>query len=176
MRNSKRLVLLFAFLLVGMFSTMIYANDTLTGTNVKEVAVLKDDKKIEFLESEDGHIRISKLAKINTFTFDSIMNVEGQAKQNTNITITVNQITADKENTITIVDSKIYELSKIGITESFNQLIELFEGTNQVVLVYSNTKDKQMDGEMSFIVIKEPEQTKENIKSTTIKPTIDIFK
>jgi len=169
MRISKRLMVWAIFIITGLYSSLLYADST-TGANIKAVTVIEDDKKVDVLMSEDEYVRITQPTKVNTSTFESKINIMGEAKFGTNITIEVGSVSTDKDNKLLPKLPKIYELNTVGVTETFNQLIELFEGQNEVVFTYTNEKDKRVRGSMSFMVTREPEETKESLKTYIAKP------
>ncbi|MDF2614100.1 MAG: hypothetical protein K0S71_1886 [Clostridia bacterium] len=165
MKFSKVSMVVFAFVCFWMFSGSLYASEfSTTDSNVKVEVVEKDDKNIEMIVSEDKYVRITQPTKVNTSTFESKMNIAGETSQGTEIVIEVYNIQADKDDISLLKASKVYELKTVGITKSFNQLIELLEGENKVVLTYTNEKDKKDKEEMIFYIIRESEKTKESVK------------
>ena len=173
MKKSKKFVVIFALIVVSLFGHVIYASEiTTTSSNVKVETVTKDDKKVEILTSEDGYVRITQPTKVKTFTFDSKMNIMGETNKGTNIAIEVYNTKLDKDNISLPKDPVLYKLNTVGVTETFNQLIELLEGENRIVLTYTNEKDKINKGKMVFIVTRESEETKERLKITNLYPQL----
>jgi len=169
MKHSKKIGMITAFICFGILSTSVYASEvTTTASNVKVETIEKDDKKIEIIVSEDKYVRITQPTKVNTSTFESKINIMGETSQGTDIVIEVYN-TKPSKNTIS-KDAKVYKLNTVGITETFNQLIELLEGENKVVLIYTNTKDKKNQEEMIYYITRESEETKEKLKSMIIIP------
>ncbi|WP_069999246.1 hypothetical protein [Cellulosilyticum sp. I15G10I2] len=163
MKISKYLIMFFAFVSIGLFSGTIYASDE---SNVKVETVIKNDKKVDIIVSEDKYVRISELAKASTSTFESKMNIMGETKQGTDIVIEVYNTKTDNLSLSKNVTS--YTLNTVGITETFNQLIELLEGENKVVLTYTNEKDKKDKLQMIFYITRESEETKELLKNMRV--------
>jgi hypothetical protein len=174
MKISKKLVMLAAFISFGLFSSSVYASEfnttTSAATNVKTETITKDDKKIEVITSEDKYIRITQPTKPNTSTFESKLIIMGETRQGTDIVIEVYSGKLDKETMAISKEPKIYKLKSVGITETFNQLIELEEGDNKIVLIYTNDKDKKDKEKMVFCITRESEATKEFIKSYIVYP------
>ena len=166
MKISKNLMILATFLMMFLIGSTIYAgDDAFAEANVKVETSVKDGEEIENLVSEDNYVRIymriSELKKNNN-TFESKMNLMIGAKQGTLIVIEVYNTKAEKlpasKNVVT------YTLNPIGITETVNQLIELEEGQNKVVVIYTNEKDKKNNEKMIFFITRELEEKKERIK------------
>ncbi len=168
MRISKNLMIVLTFLSITLFSGTIFASDiTVTPSNVKVETVIKDDKKVEMVVSEDQYVRIAQPTKVNTSTFESKMNIMGETKQGTEITIEVYNTKTD--NLSLSKDVTIYTLKTVGITGSFNQLIELLEGENKVVLTYTHEKDKKEKEKMVFYIVRESEEIKELVKNMLVR-------
>lgn len=175
MKISRKFIVIFAVACVGLFGNAVYASGDVptTATNVKADTVKKEDKMIEMLVSEDEYVRITQPTKVNTFTFESKMNIAGETKQGTDIVIEVYNTKLDKDNIPLPQDAVVYKMNTVGVTETFNQLIDLAEGKNTVVLIYSNDKDKKNNEKMVFFITRESEQTKEKLKSTIIIPQLN---
>ncbi len=164
---SKNLMIALTFLSITLFSGTIFASETaVTPSNVKVETIVKDDKKVEVVVSEDQYVRIAQPTKVNTSTFESKMNIMGETKQGTEITIEVYNTKTD--NISLSKDVTIYKLKTVGITGSFNQLIELLEGENKVVLTYTNEKDKKEKEKMVFYITRESEEIKELVKNMIV--------
>jgi hypothetical protein len=172
MKSFKKLATLLIFVGVGLFGSVVYGSDGATVTsNVTVETVVKDDKKVEVVVSEDKYVRITQPTKVNTSTFESKMNIMGETKQGTDIVIEVYHTKIDKDSTDLPKASATYTLSTVGVTETFNQLIELLEGENKIVLSYTNPKDKKEKANMIFFITRESEETKEKIKTFIVYPS-----
>ncbi|PHV70195.1 hypothetical protein CS063_12005 [Sporanaerobium hydrogeniformans] len=174
MKRMNKTFLLLAFICIGLYAQAIYANDTVvSGSNMKLVEETNGDKKTVNLTSEDSYIRITLDAnKYYPTTFETQLNLEGGAKEGTNIVIKVNSISTDKEDTVLILDTKEYKVVPIGSTKSFNQLIELFDGKNEINLTYTHVKDKKINGTMTFVIEKFTEKDKSKMLELS-KPEIN---
>ncbi len=164
MKAFNKAILVFAFVCMGLFSQTIYANDTIaTGSNLNVVVEKSEDEKTVNLTSEDSSIRITLDAKkyYDLCTFEAQLNLEGGAKEGTNITIKVNNISKDKNRLV--LGTKEYKVATVGSTASFNQLIELFDGQNEINLTYTHEKDKKIQGNMIFVIEKFTESDKNKI-------------
>ncbi len=169
MKRLKNLMLFLAFIGIGLFGSTVYATDVITTTsNVKVETVTKDDKKVEIIVSEDKYVRITQPTKVNTSTFESKMNVMGETSQGTEITIEVYNTSLDKKGISLVKNVTVYTVKTVGITETFNQFIELLEGENKIVLIYTNEKDKKNKEKMIFYVTRESEEKKEFIKTYNV--------
>ncbi len=106
---------------------------------------------------DDGeYIRITQPTSKDdkpSITFDSQVNLMGEARKGTVINIKVynKYIVEDAEDFIDkelakkYVDSLIdeYDLKPVGFTNTFTQLIELEDGENTIVITYSIDEDKE---------------------------------
>ncbi len=177
MKYIKKIIVLCMLSLMGVFSTTIYAAES---SNVVVKSEQKDDKTIEYLASEDGYIsRITQPNKINMTTFESKINLMGEASsQGTEITIEIyNTKTITKAGkTETIFKTEptyAYKLGKVGATCTFNQILDLSEGENQIVVKYINVTDK-VDNKMIFYITRESEENKQQIKNFVVFPSVKI--
>lgn len=151
--------------------TTLYASDTQTGVNVKEQTLtMKSGQTVEVLVSDDGYIRITQPTKVNMSTFESKVNLMGETKQGTEITIAVyNKKASDSKYSETATTT--YELNTVGVTGTFNQLIELSVGDNKIELSYANGKTDTKDV-MVFYIKRESEESKELLKSYKVSPSV----
>ena len=83
---------------MGLYSGVIYANDTSEGYNIESKSVTRNNKQVEILQSQDGgYLQITQIGqnsqsvKIATSTFDERISVSGKANKGTEITIDVYQ-------------------------------------------------------------------------------------
>jgi hypothetical protein len=108
---------------------------------------------------KDEYIRIAQpVIKDNLITFDSQINIIGEAREGLDITIQV------YENLETDEDPVTYTVKKVGATQTFNQLIDLKEGNNVVAIQYVYVADKKespLSGVMYFTINRKPEKTKQ---------------
>lgn len=179
MQYMKKVVMLMMLSLIGLFGTTIYAADT-ESSNVVIKSEQKDGKTIEYLASEDGYIsRITQPNKINTTTFESKINLMGEASaQGMKITIEIyNTKTIGKADKIETVfktePTQVYELGEVGATCTFNQLLDLLVGENKIVVKYINAGNK-IDDEMVFYITRESEENKQQLKNYVVFQSVKI--
>lgn len=170
--KKRKFVFLLVFIMVSLYATVIYADDTKEepkGVNVKVVTEEKDDKSTDYLASEDDYIKIARnntsLKVVNT-TFEAKQLLIGNVNKGTEVTIAIYNKTADKEeykdeasNTYTIT---------VDTIEGFEQLIELPEGENKIKITYSNKEDKKSDI-MVFYIKRESTESKKAIENFVVK-------
>lgn len=169
MKISKNIIMLLMFIGIGLFGSSVYASEvTTTASNIKVETIMRDDKKIEIIVSEDKYVRITQPTKVNTSTFESKMNVMGETSEGTEITIEVYNMNLDKNSSSSLKNVITYDLKTVGFTGTFSQFIELEEGENKVVLIYTNEKDKKTKEKMIFYINRESEEKKEYIKNYNV--------
>lgn len=125
---------------------------------------------------KDEYVRITQPIKKDgiTSTFDNQINVMGEAREGTNVVITVSLSTEEN-----MEEKKLplkYELPVVGATQTFNQLIELNEGTNIIVISYTNVNTKDVYGEMTLAIKREKEDTKKAIKGYIVDQKVILDK
>ncbi len=175
MRKRRSLVFLFVFMMMSLYASAIYANDTkeeVKGVNVKVVTEDKDDKSIDYLVSEDDYVKITRNnsnLKVSNTTFEGKQLLIGSVNKGTEITIAIYNKAANKEeykeeatNTYTI---------KVDTAEGFEQLIELLEGDNKIKVTYANKADKKYDS-MVFYIKRESAESKKAIESFVVKANL----
>ena len=136
MKVSKKLVLILAFVCIGLFGQAVYASEVTNNTapSTKDTAV--KENRTDGFTSDDGYVRITQPTKVNTSTFESKMNIMGETKQDTEIVIEVYNTKSGKESIgVSKEGIVVYEFGKVGITGTFNQLVELLEGENKIVII-----------------------------------------
>lgn len=177
MNGIKKVMILLMLSLIGVFGTTIYAAE---GSNVVVKSEQKDGKTIEYLASEDGYIsRITQPNKINTTTFESKINLMGEASsQGTKITIEIYNtktiVKADKTETVFKTEpTQTYKLGEVGATCTFSQLLDLLVGENKIVVKYINAKG-QVDDEMVFYITRESEENKQQLKNYVVFQSVKI--
>ncbi|MEG1829196.1 MAG: hypothetical protein RR309_07205 [Cellulosilyticaceae bacterium] len=181
-----KIVMVMSVMLCGF---TVYGSDTrFTQPSKTESAVTKDgivnklakttdtttSQSITF--EKDEYVRITQPIKKDgvTCTFDSQINVMGEAREGTNVVITVSLSTEEN-----MEEKKLpvkYELPVVGATQTFNQLIELNEGTNIIVISYTNLNTKNVYGEMTFTLKREKEDTKKAIKGYIVDQKVILDK
>lgn len=125
-------------IMMGLYSGVIYANDSSEGYNIEKATMTKEDEEVEILQSKDGgYLKItqigqnSKSVKVATSTFDEQVLISGMANRGTNLIIDVYQDDTCQNS---------YSTS-VGVTQTFSQALELLEGKNKVFIYYTNAKD-----------------------------------
>ncbi|MEG1001455.1 MAG: hypothetical protein RSG75_10545 [Cellulosilyticaceae bacterium] len=181
-----KIVMVMSVMLCGF---TVYGSDTrFTQPSKTESAVTKDgvvnklakttdtttSQSITF--EKDEYVRITQPIKKDgiTSTFDSQINVMGEARECTSVVITVSLSTEEN-----MEEKKLpvkYELPVVGATQTFNQLIELNEGTNIIVISYTNLNTKNVYGEMTFTLKREKEDTKKAIKGYIVDQKVILDK
>ncbi|MEG0326021.1 MAG: hypothetical protein RR618_05780 [Cellulosilyticaceae bacterium] len=181
-----KIVMVMSVMLCGF---TVYGSDTrFTQPSKTESAVTKDgvvnklakttdtttSQSITF--EKDEYVRITQPIKKDgvTCTFDSQINVMGEAREGTNVVITVSLSTEEN-----MEEKKLpvkYELPVVGATQTFNQLIELNEGTNIIMISYTNLNTKNVYGEMTFTLKREKEDTKKAIKGYIVDQKVILDK
>lgn len=116
---------------------------------------------------EDEYVRITQPIQKDgiTSTFEEQINVMGEARKGTNITLKVYLSTSQEGNTISNQKPAIYKLTTVGAAQTFNQLIDLEEGYNTVMICYTNENTQDVYGEIKLVIKRQPEETKEAIKN-----------
>ena len=175
MKRRKGLVFLFVFVMMSLYASSIYANDTkeaVKGVNVKVVTEEKDDKSIDYLVSEDGYVKIARnnsSLKVANTTFEGKQLLIGNVNKGTEITIAIYNKTANKEE-YSEEASNTYTI-KVDTSEGFEQLIELLEGDNKIKITYANKADKKEDV-MVFYIKRESAENKKAIESFVVKANL----
>lgn len=175
MRHLRKLVVLMTILATLLIGTTVFANnDTTTGSNIRVETEEKDGKEIIYLISDDDAIRITQPNKISSATFESKINIMGEAATGTDITIKIyNKKDSTKTDKSEVAykeePTKAYTLTTVGITKSFNQLLELTEGENKIVLTYTTVNPavskEKVQKSMVFYITRAPEADKERLKN-----------
>ena len=129
-------------------------------TVAKEETPTSTSSAITFEKDEYVRITQSLAGKEEIQTFDSQINIMGEARTGTAIEIIV--YTGDK---VTDTNNyKTYTLKEVGATMLFSQLIDLKEDQNNVVISYSYPADEKT-GKIYLTIIRKTEKEKEQIKS-----------
>lgn len=166
MKAIRKIVILLAFLVVGLFGTTLYAQTTEEGYNVKEETIEKNGRQIDILASEDGYVRITQPTKINMYTFEVKVNLVGETKAGTNISISVyNTKTGEYSSDAT----QTYELKQVNPLGTFSQVLEFPEGSNKIVLHYAS-EDGSIEDKMVFYINRESQETQDALSSYITMP------
>ena len=166
-KTRKIFFVLCIMLMMGLYSGVLYANDSSEGYNIETATVLKNDKEVEILKSQDDYLKISQIGqnsqsiKIATSTFDEKILVSGRVSKGTNLKFEVYQ------------DEKCLNTysTTVGITETFSQMLDIVEGNNKVFIYYQNSND----GTDDYVVIsirREPAESMEKLKTWTGVPSL----
>ena len=134
-------------------------------TVAKEETPTSTSSAITFEKDEYVRITQSLAGKEKIQTFDSQINIMGEARTGTAIEIIV--YTGDKVDNPKATDTnnyKTYTLKEVGATMLFSQLIDLKEDQNNVVISYSYPADEKT-GKIYLTIIRKTEKEKEQIKS-----------
>ena len=138
-RIRKILYVFCIMMIMSLYSGVLYANETSEGYNIETTTVLKDDKEVEILQSQDGgYLKITQIGqnsqnvKVATSTFDERILLSGRANKGTNLVIDIYQ-GEECQNSYT---------TSVGATETFSQTLDILEGYNKVFIYYTNTEDK----------------------------------
>lgn len=155
-------------LIMGLYSGVIYANDTSEGYNIERKSVTRNNKQVEILQSQDGgYLQITQIGqnsqsvKIATSTFDERISVSGKANKGTEITIDVYQ-----------GDECYYTYStSVGITGTFSQTLDILEGKNKVFIYYKNSGD-HVDDYVVIAITRESAANMEKLKTLIEVPSL----
>ena len=175
MKRRKGLVFLFVFVMMSLYASAIYANDTkeaVKGVNVQVVTEEKDGNSIDYLVSEDDYVKIARnnsSLKVANTTFEGKQLLIGNVNKGTEITIAIYNKTANKEE-YSEEASNTYTI-KVDTSEGFEQLIELLEGDNKIKITYVNKADKKEDV-MVFYIKRESAENKKAIESFVVKANL----
>ena len=131
----------------------------------------EDQEKEVFEEDgfeEEEYVRIAQPdtdKKIKTF--DSEINIMGEAREGAEIEI-ITYVSTTETDISVLSDAlpyyTVYKLNNVGATQTFSQLIKLYEGHNHILICYTYTPE-EVDGMIEMIVDREPEEVKEQIKN-----------
>lgn len=153
----------FLVLLLCLFiPKIIFANTTAAGVTKAS--------PIQFNPGE--YLRITQPIKDKMAVFDKDVNVMGEARYNTVITMQLfNKKEADRAYPRNAYG--VYDLDAVGISQTFSELIELQEGDNKVRFIYSYTDSKGdlIEGRIVIYVTRKSEEEKTALKSLRIDNT-----
>lgn len=161
LKRKYKLLGIFLFLLIGIFSGNIYASE---GINITEEIDIKDDEVVEYLAStnDDGYLKITQIVpnsqnvRMSTYIEDNKLLVSGVVRRGTFITIKVFNEDYEEE----------YELRSRG---TFSQSMTIREGENKIIVNYNNERD-EIEDYIMFTVTRAPEQSILAIKNFLVTP------
>lgn len=150
------------FLICLCVPNIIFANTTPAGV-----------AKASPIQFEDGeYLRITQPIKDKLAVFDRDVNVTGEARYKTVIQM---QIFNKRENERIYPRNPYitYNLDAVGISQTFNELIQLQHGDNKVRFIYSygNNKNELVEGRIVIYITRKSEQEKEALKNLRIDNT-----
>lgn len=121
---------------------------------------------------KDEYMRITQPIKDKMAVFEKDVNVMGEARYGTIISI---QLFNKKEDELAYPRKpyRTYKLDEVGMSQTFNELIQLQEGDNKVRLVYeyTNSNGELIDGRIVVYITRKSEAEKEVLKSLRIDST-----
>ena len=131
----------------------------------KEEIATSTSSAITFEKDEYVRIAQSLTGKEEIQTFDSQINIMGEARTGTAIEIIVyTGEKVDNPKATATNHYKTYTLKEVGATKLFSQLIDLQEDQNNVIISYSYPADKK-SGKIYLTIRRKTEKEKEQIKS-----------
>lgn len=155
----------FLIIMFGIFiPKMVFANTTATTAGVTKASPIQFES--------DEYLRITQPIKDKMAVFDKDVNVMGEARYKTLITM---QLFNKREGEKAYPRSAygVYDLDAVGISQTFSELIELQEGDNKIRFVYTY-KDGQgevVDGRFVIYVTRKTEEEKATLKNLRIDNT-----
>ena len=166
---KKIVMILSIMLIVGLYSGVIYANDSSEGVNIEKVTVTKNNKEVEILQSkeEDGYLQITQIGqnsqniKVATSTFEQSILLCGRVGKGTELVIDVSK-EDECFNSYT---------ASVGVTGTFSETIELEEGQNEIRISYVNSSDK-IDNYVVILIRREAAENIEQLKSWLDVPSL----
>ena len=118
------------------------------------------------------YLRITQPIKDKMAVFDKDVNVMGEARYQTIITM---QLFNKKESDKVYPRSAyhVYDLDAVGISQTFSELIELQEGDNKIRFLYNymDPKGELVEGRIVIYVTRKSEEEKTALKSLRIDNT-----
>ncbi len=160
--TMRKKIILMLTLVCLLVPKMIFANTTAAGVVKASPIQFKDDE----------YLRITQPVKDRLAVFDKDVNVTGEARYKTVITM---ELFNKKENERLYPRNpyRSYNLDPVGISQTFSELIELHQGNNKVRFVYSyeNGQGKVTDGRIVIYVTRKSEEEKAALKNLRIDNT-----
>ncbi len=168
---KKKVVILFAFVVMALGSTNLYANTDNKVHNVKEVPAKEAKSDFGYLTSEDEYLTISRNyanLKEENATFNTRQLLLGKVNKGTNITISIYN---EKFGKYEVKPTTTYEV-EVSTSMGFEQLIELPEGNNKIRIDYNNILDKKSDY-IVFYIRRETDKDKKAVEKFVVKAGIN---
>lgn len=167
--NIKKMIMVLSMMLImGLYSGVIYANETSEGYNIEQATIIKNDKEVEVLQSKDnGYLKITQIGqnsqnvKVTTSTFNDKILISGMVCQGTELTINIYQDEECQNSYNTLV----------GLTGSFSQTVDVAEGNNKVFVAYKNSEDGT-DNYVAFFIKREATERMEQLKAWVDVPSL----
>lgn len=159
-KSSKKVIIAFLLLVMGLFAGTLYASPTDESANVEESTYQKSGEIYECLVSDDGYLRITQIiptssdVRINTYVDDDKLLISGTVAKGTEIIIKVYNEVSEEE-------AEAYPLTSTG---TFTQSIIIPEGQNRIIISYSNEVD-EIEDYIKFSVSRIPKKSIEAIKN-----------
>ena len=168
MRIKKVLMILSMMLIMGLYTGVIYADDSSEGYNIETTTIVKNDGEAEVLQSKsDGYLKITQIGqnsqnvKVTTSTFDEKILISGIVCKGTELKIDIYQDETCKNSYNTLV----------GLTGTFSQTVDVGEGDNKVFVAYKNSGDN-IDNYVAFFIKRESAKRMEELKSWVGVPSL----
>lgn len=141
------------------------------GSSTKQDTPTSTSSAITFEKDEYVRMTQSLENKTKIETFDSQINIMGEARTGTAIEIIV--YTGEKVDSPSATESndyKVYTVKEVGATKLFSQLIDLKEGQNNVIVKYTYAPDNKT-GKIYITIVRKDEAEKEKIKAFIVDDT-----
>lgn len=145
-----------------LFPTAIFANTT--------KAEVTKSSPIQF--EKDEYIRITQPIKDKMSVFDKDLNVTGEARYNLKIKMQLFN-KSETERLYPRNAYRTYNLDPVGISQTFNELVELREGDNKIRFLYDYTDSAgaSIEGRLAIYVTRKTEKDKIALKNLRIDNT-----
>lgn len=137
--------------------TEVIANKQDTPTSTSSAITFEKDEYVRITQSLENKEEIQ--------TFDSQINIMGEARKGTKIDIIV--YTGEKVDSPVATESnnyKVYTVKEVGATMLFSQLIDLKEGQNNILIKYIYPPNEKT-GKIELKIVRKTDKEKEQIKS-----------
>ncbi len=165
---KKIIMVLSMMLIMGLYSGVIYANESGEGYNIEQATMVTNDKEAEVLQSKDnGYLKITQIGqnsqnvKVTTSTFDDKILISGIVCKGTELTINIYQDEECRNSYNTLV----------GLTGTFSQTVDVDEGNNKVFVAYKNSEDGT-DNYVAFFIRREDAARMEQLKAWVDVPSL----
>ncbi|OON98888.1 MAG: hypothetical protein ATN35_03085 [Epulopiscium sp. Nele67-Bin004] len=160
-----KLIIISSFFICSsnIFASEITSSDITEAINTSSVVSIDESVLFE----EDEYVRIARPIVTDESlitTFESKINMMGEAREGTLIAITVYQ----DENVL-----NMYDLEPVGATQTFNQLIELGDRHNVIIVSYMHEADG-VGSHIQLEIYRQPDENKALLKNFIISTTSDL--